>query len=66
MPDISMCSTTDCPLATTCYRSQESGTVPTPERQAWMSFVPIETSVDDVLGVQCDGYWPTRKLRRKP
>jgi hypothetical protein len=28
MPDISMCRDFDCPKATTCYRSERSGTRP--------------------------------------
>jgi hypothetical protein len=55
MPDITMCASSDCPLAGNCYRSRESGTVPTERRQAWSVF----GWVTDARGAPCcQHYWP--------
>lgn len=51
MPDISMCNAYFCPSSATCRRHPDSGTKPTPYRQAWMSFRP-----DKDKG-QCESYW---------
>ena len=54
MPDISMCDSTTCPLAKTCYRNEKSGTKPSEFRQAYF-FGPAEE------GHQCKYYWPTKE-----
>ena len=54
MPDISMCDSETCELATTCYRNAKSGTKPSEYRQAYFFGLPYE-------GEECDKYWPTRK-----
>lgn len=38
MPDISMCSRTDCPKAKYCYRSPEGGAEPNEHWQSWAYF----------------------------
>ena len=57
MPDISMCASTDCPLAKTCRRSEASGTVPS-ERQSWMAFDWRE-AMQAKRGI-CAHYWEVR------
>lgn len=53
MPDISMCDNVVCPLQTTCYRHEMSGTAPSPMRQAWMSFAPDKNgSCKDYIAVE--------------
>lgn len=59
MPDISMCSTTECPLAASCYRSPKSGTRPVPRRQPWMSFTFQSVPQADDQSF-CAAFWPTR------
>jgi hypothetical protein len=53
MPDISMCRASDCLFSETCKRHADSGTRPTPLRQAYMDFTP------DAGGKGCDAYWHT-------
>ena len=53
MPDISMCDSTTCTLANTCYRNEQSGTKPSEYRQAYF-FGLVEE------GDQCKHYWPIR------
>ena len=53
MPDISMCSSTTCPLKSKCYRNPASGTQPSEFRQSW--FATMEG-----WGEDCKYYWPVR------
>ena len=59
MPDITMCASSGCPLATTCRRSEASGTKPR-ERQLWAEFEWIDrVDSEGVDGeVYCDFYLP--------
>jgi len=51
MPDITMCSSTGCPRAPSCYRSPESGTEPSEHRQSYALFA------FDPLSGECANYW---------
>lgn len=55
MPDITMCQDRDCPKAPTCFRSEASGTTPTPLWQSWYAQSMRETSPE---GDGCTDYWP--------
>lgn len=55
MPDISMCPSTTCPMRTSCYRNEASGTRPTPRWQSY--FVAREV---DELG-RCREYLPIER-----
>lgn len=43
MPDYAMCANETCPLARRCFRSPESGTVPSEFRQSWSKFEPDQS-----------------------
>jgi hypothetical protein len=60
MPDISMCPTTQCPLAKTCKRSPESGTKPDKYGQTWVFYQP--TVEGDT--VKCEAYWPVTGVKQ--
>ena len=53
MPDITMCISQTCPLRSSCYRSEASGTKPTPGWQTYSLWTPrVEGE-----SVECEGYW---------
>ena len=54
MPDISMCSCPDCPLAWKCYRAQATPS----EWQSMTCFKPNEDGT-------CDDYWPVQEEEKK-
>lgn len=58
MPDISMCATETCPLASQCYRSPSSGTIPTEYRQSWQEFLPSFVVVGGAKVAFCGDFWP--------
>jgi hypothetical protein len=53
MPDISMCSNTDCDKRFQCYRHSASGTVGS-DWQAYMDFKPDEKG-------ECEDFWDRSK-----
>jgi len=61
MPDFTMCATADCPLASTCKRSPESGTVPDPHWQSWARF---EWREKWLSGPRCDYYKPKEGFKK--
>lgn len=61
MPDISMCGSFACPLASSCYRSPQSGTKPSEFRQAWAIFGWVLNKRGEV---ECPHHWPVPE--RKP
>ena len=64
MPDITMCKGGEegCPLASTCFRSPDSGTVPMPTYQAWFVDAPFWREWrSDKVTISCDEYWEVRK-----
>lgn len=50
MPDISMCSATDCSVARNCHRSPLSGTTSSDFRQSWFTHAPG-------MNERCPMYW---------
>ena len=57
MPDISMCTGGNCPLAFNCYRFKAK---PNPYRQTYMSEVPWDEEEKE-----CDYYLPNEKIKVK-
>ncbi|MGU9981539.1 hypothetical protein ACJ4V0_16000 [Phreatobacter sp. HK31-P] len=61
MPDIAMCRSRRCPMRPNCYRHQDSGTAPTPDRQPFLILsddpllVPGEAPSEDE---NCRFFWP--------
>jgi len=53
MPDITMCSNEQCPLAQKCYRYRATPSC----YQYYLHFKPDEQGV-------CEMYWPTRSQQR--
>jgi hypothetical protein len=53
MPDISMCSSSTCSLAETCYRNEASGTKPCEFRQSYFYALKDE-------GKDCVYHWPVK------
>jgi hypothetical protein len=51
MPDITMCSTSHCPRAQTCFRAQDTPS----ERQAWAAFGIVSA---DKKTVECEYCMP--------
>ncbi len=56
MPDITMCATRDCPIASTCRRSAASGTEPA-ARQSLDTWHWRRSSFSD--RVECNGFEPS-------
>lgn len=64
MPELTMCMGGDegCPLAKTCYRSPDSGTMPMPTYQAWFVDPPFwQEWRGGNVSISCDEYWEVRK-----
>ena len=55
MPDITLCTNTDCPNKSTCYRFNAQ---PTPEMQSYQRFepVPMMDKYGDIIGTDCEFY----------
>ena len=51
MPDITMCNSDVCPMRTTCYRNEASGTKPCEWRQSYFMAPPLK---DDGT---CGHFW---------
>lgn len=60
MPDITMCASSECPLAQRCYRSPESGTEPSEFRQSWSAYTWVQ---DNEGQVYCRSYAPLWAMR---
>lgn len=58
MPDISMCRT-ECRKSTRCKRHQNSGTIPSPFWQSFMTYQP------DTKENPCESFWDTGKKPNK-
>lgn len=54
MPDITMCTSSECAVAGRCYRNSASGTKPTDMLQAFSEFEPAK-------GAECSGFWSATK-----
>lgn len=57
MPDITMCTQTLCPNASTCYRVQA-------KPSDYQSYSQFEYTVSP-NGVECEHYWPMYKTELK-
>ena len=55
IPDITMCNGETCPLAETCYRAPQSGTIPNGRNQSWFMEEPYWR--DGRGPTVCDSYW---------
>lgn len=55
MPDITMCNGETCPLAETCFRAPQSGTIPNGRHQSW--FIEEPYWRDGRGPTVCDSYW---------
>jgi len=55
IPDITMCNGETCPLAETCFRAPQSGTVPNGRNQSWFMEEPYWR--DGRGPTVCDSYW---------
>ena len=55
MPDITMCNGETCPLAETCFRAPQSGTIPNGRNQSWFMEEPYWR--DGRGPTVCDSYW---------
>lgn len=58
MPYITMCTNKTCWLRAGCSRSEESGTVLTPSRQAWADYKPYAAAINHQILHFCEQFWP--------
>jgi len=63
MPDITMCTGLACSLASTCYRSPQSGTMFSEFRQSWFIEEPYYRGSSKGPTI-CDYYWKVAKKKK--